>query len=303
MGLAISPTSELLAAGNVDGPGVSMFRVDKTTGSITSVAGSPFLTPGGGYPIRSVFHKSGKFLYSAMIPSLASNVWAFSVDSSSGALSPVPGSPFAGQTLVGLGGTNSIALHPGGTYLYSSGPFMGITGYSIDTTSGVLSQLSGSPFVSTGAFFNTELAVHPSGNFLYMADLDADGVRVFPIASDGSVGAEISGSPFASGAAPRDLAFDPSGKFVFVPNEGDLNVTAFAVNVSTGALTLVGTADTGNGPSAVAVDSSGMFLYVTNYWDGKVSAYSIDSASGALALVAGSPFAAQDGAISVVTTK
>lgn len=303
MGLAISPNSELLAAGSVDGPGVSMFRVDKTTGSITSVTGSPFLTPGGGYPIRSVFHKSGKFLYSAMIPSTASNVWAFSVDASSGALSPVPGSPFAGQTLVGLGGTNSIALHPSGSYLYSSGPFMGITGYSIDTTSGALSQLSGSPFVPTGAFFNTELTVHPSGNFLYMADLDADGVRVFPIASDGSVGTEVAGSPFASGAAPRDLALNPSGKFVFVPNEGDLNVTTFAVNASTGALTLVGNADTGNGPSAVTVDSLGKFLYVTNYWDGKVSAYSIDSASGALAPVAGSPFAAQDGAISVVTTK
>jgi 6-phosphogluconolactonase (cycloisomerase 2 family) len=280
-----------------------MFRVDKTRGSITPVTGSPFLTPGGGYPIRSVFHKSGKFLYSAMIPSTASNVWAFSVDASSGALSPVPGSPFAGQTLVGLGGTNSIALHPSGSYLYSSGPFMGITGYSIDTTSGALSQLSGSPFVPTGTFFNTELAVHPSGNFLYMADLDADGVRVFPVASDGSVGAEIAGSPFASGAAPRDIALDPSGKFVFVPNEGDLNVTAFAINASTGALTLVGNADAGNGPSAVAVDSLGKFLYVTNYGDGMVSAYSIDSASGTLALVAGSPFAAQDGAISVVTTK
>jgi 6-phosphogluconolactonase (cycloisomerase 2 family) len=180
---------------------------------------------------------------------------------------------------------------------------MGNAGYSIDTTSGALSRLSGSPFVPTGAFFNSELAVHPSGNFLYMADLDADGVRVFPIAGDGSVGAEIAGSPFSSGAAPKDLALDPGGKFVFVPNEGDLNVTAFAVNASTGALTLVSTADTGNGPSAVAVDSSGEFLYVTNYWDGKVSAYSIDAASGALALVAGSPFAAQDGAISVVTTK
>jgi len=301
-GLAISPNSELLAAGNTGGPGVSVFRLDKTTGSIAPVAGSPFLTSGGGYPIRTVFHTSGKFLYSAMIPCSSSNVWAFSV-ASSGALTPVPGSPFAGQTLVGLGGVNSIALHPSGKYLYSSGPFMGITAYLIDATSGALSQLPGSPFIPAGAFFNSVLAVHPSGNFLYMADFDADGVRVFPIADNGSVGTEIAGSPFASGVGPRDLALDPSGKFVFVPNEGDLNVTSFTTDAGTGALTLVGNADTGNGPSAVAVDSSGKFLYVTNYWDEKVSAYEVDSTSGALALVTGSPFAAQDGAISVVTTK
>jgi 6-phosphogluconolactonase len=88
-----------------------------------------------------------------------------------------------------------------------------------------------------------------------------------------------------------------------VPNEGDLNVAVLKVDPTTGALTLVDSADTGNGPSSVAVDSSGKYLYVTNYWDGTVSAYTIDAASGPLAAVAGSPFAAQDGAISVVITK
>ena len=302
-GLAIAPNSHFLAASNVNGPSASVFRVDPDNGSITPVAGSPFPTPGGGFPLQALFHPSGKFLYAGMQVCSTSNVWAFSVDASTGALSPVPGAPFPGQTSIAGGGVNSIALHPSGSFLYASGSFQGITGYSVDGASGALTQLSGSPFIPAGTFFNSKLVVHPSGNFLYMADLDADGVRVFPIAADGSLGAEITGSPFASGATPRGIALDPSGKFAFVPNEGDLNVTAFSVNSTTGALTLAGNADTGNGPSAVTLDSSGKFLHVTNYWDGNVSTYKIDATTGALTPIAGSPFAAEDGPNSVVTTK
>ena len=302
-GLAIAPNSHFLAAGNVNGPSISVFRVNTDNGSTTPVAGSPFPTSGGGYPLETLFHPSGKFLYAGMQVSTTSNVWAFSVNASTGALSPVPGAPFPGQPSIGGGGVNSIALHPGGSFLYASGSFQGITGYSVDGASGVLTQLPGSPFIPAGTFFNSKLVVHPSGNYLYMADLDADGVRVFPIAADGSLGSEITGSPFASGAAPRGIALDPSGKFAFVPNEGDLNVTAFIVNASTGALTVAGNADTGNGPSAVTLDSSGKFLHVTNHSDGNVSTYKVDATTGALTPIAGSPFAAEDGPNSVVTTR
>ena len=88
-----------------------------------------------------------------------------------------------------------------------------------------------------------------------------------------------------------------------MPNEGDLNVTAFSINSSTGALALVGNADTGNGPSAVTVDSTSKFLQVTNYWDGNVSTYKINPSTGALTAVAGSPFSAEDGPVSIVTTR
>jgi 6-phosphogluconolactonase len=303
LGLAIAPSSDFLAAGNLNGPGIPVFRVDKETGSIASVAASPFPTPGGGFPIESVFHPSGKFLYAGMQVSATSNVWAFSLDASTGGLSPVPGSPFAGQSYPGGGGVNSIALHPTGTFLYASGFFSGITGYTVNSGSGALSQLPGSPFIPAGTFFNSKLVVHPSGKFLYMADLDADGVRVFPIAADGSLGTEITASPFACGLAPRGIALGPGGKFAFVPNEGDQNVTAFSVDSITGALTLVGSADTGNGASAVTLDSSGKFLHVTNFWDANVSTYTVDATTGAMAPVAGSPFAAEDGPSSIVTTK
>jgi 6-phosphogluconolactonase len=303
LGLALSPGGDFLASGNLNGGGVSIFRVDKTNGSIALVAGSPFPTSGGGFPLDSKFHSSGKFLYAGMQVSTTSNVSAFSVDASTGVLTPVPGSPFSGQPAVGGGGVNSIALHPSGNYLYSSGAFLGITGYAVDSATGVLNQLAGSPFIPAGSFFNSKVVVHPSGNFLYMADFDVDGVRVFPIASDGSLGAAVASSPFATGLGPRAIALDPTGKFAYVINDGDSNVTAFTVNAATGELTFAGNTDTGVGPFDLTVDSSGKFLYVTNQSDGNVSAYSIDSSSGALSPMASSPFAAANSPISIVTTK
>jgi 6-phosphogluconolactonase len=303
LGLALNPTADLLAAGNLNGGGMSVFRVDKASGAITTVPGSPFSTTGGGFPLASEFHPTGKFLYSGMQVSTTSNICAFSVEASTGALTSVPGSPFAGQPSLGGGGVNSIALHPTGNFLYVSGAFLGITAYAVDSGTGVLTQLPGSPFIPAGSFLNSKIVVHPSGNFLYMADFDADGVRVFPITTDGSVAAEIAGSPFASGTGPRGITLDPKGKFAYVINDGDSSVSAFRVDAGSGALTLAGTSNTGVGPFALTVESSGKFLYVTNQSDGNVSAYSIDASTGSLTAIAASPFAAANSPISIVFTK
>ena len=303
LGLALSPNADLLAAGNLNGGGISVFHVNKTTGAITTVTGSPFPTPGGGFPLSSEFHPTGKFFYAGMQVSTTSNVWAFSVEASTGVLTPVPGSPLTGQPSLGGGGVNSIALHPTGNFLYISGAFLGITGYAVDPANGALTQLARSPFVPAGAFLNSKIVVHPLGNFLFMADFDADGVRVFPIAADGSVGAEIAGSPFASGTGPRGITLDPAGNFAYVIHDGDSSVAAFRVDTVTGALTLAGTNNTGVGPFALTVETSGKFLYVTNQSDGNVSAYSIDAHTGGLTKIAASPFAAGNSPISIVATK
>jgi 6-phosphogluconolactonase (cycloisomerase 2 family) len=303
LGLALNPSADLLAAGNLNGGRISVFRVNKTSGAITPVAGSPFSTTGGGFPARSVFHTSGKFLYTGLMLNATSDISGFAVDSTTGALTPLAGSPFPGQAFTGGGAVESLAVHLAGTFLYASGFFTGITGYAVDNASGELAQLAGSPFSPAGTFFHSTLVVHPSGKFLYMADFDVDGVRVFPIAADGSLGAEITGSPLVSGTGARDIALDPSGKFAYVVNDGDTNVAAFSVNATSGELTLIGNVDTGISPFALTVDSSGKFLYVTNQTDGNVSAYAINSATGALATVAGSPFPAANSPISIVATK
>src|SRR5215813_6753648 len=263
LALALSPNSNFLVVGNLNGGiGISVFSVNKTTGSIATVANSPFPTGGSGFPARSLFHPTGNFYYAGLQLSPTNEIAGFSVDPATGALRSLPNSPFPGQPAIGGGGVNALALHPSGNFLYATGSFQGITSYSVDST-GDLVQLTGSPFAPAGAFPNSTVVVHPSGNFLYMADFDADGVRVFPIASDGSLGGEIAGSPFLSGTGAKDMVLDLTGKFAYVINDGDTNVTAFRVDTNTGSLTLVGNTGTGVSPFGLTVDSSGKFLYVT----------------------------------------
>jgi Lactonase, 7-bladed beta-propeller len=72
-------------------------------------------------------------------------------------------------------------------------------------------------------------------------------------------------------------------EFVYVTNLSSNNVSAYAINASTGALTqLTGSPfAAGYQPSGVAIDSSGKFLYVANngsisgHYSGNVSAYAI----------------------------
>jgi 6-phosphogluconolactonase (cycloisomerase 2 family) len=86
---------------------------------------------------------------------------------------------------------------------------------------------------------------------------------------------------------------DPTGRFAYVPNANSNNVSAYAINTTTGALSPVpGSFAAGTGPIYVAVDPTGRFAYVPNETSNNVSAYGIDSTTGALSPVPGSPFAA-----------
>jgi 6-phosphogluconolactonase len=108
---------------------------------------------------------------------------------------------------------------------------------------------------------------------------------------------EIPGSPFAAGTDPQALAFDWSGSYLYVANNGSDNLSAYAVNASTGALTPQSTATyaTGSGPSAVSVAylDTGQFVFVANNGgSNNISVFAIAAGTGALTPVAGSPFAA-----------
>src|SRR6516165_99530 len=86
------------------------------------------------------------------------------------------------------------------------------------------------------------------------------------------------------------------GSFVYVINNASFDLDAYAVDSTTGDLTLVSGSPypTGDQPVAVTVDPTGRFVYVVDYNNlpalGFISAWSIDGATGALTPVPGSPF-------------
>jgi len=92
------------------------------------------------------------------------------------------------------------------------------------------------------------------------------------------------------GAGPRHLAFLPGGKYVFVINELDSTITAFAYDSQHGALRLVNSLSTlpvnFSGKSfcaEVAAHPSGRFVFGSNRGHDSIAIFAVDPKTGALA--------------------
>ena len=224
------------------------------------------------------------------------SISAFRVDASLGALTSVPGSPFAAaDSLI------SIAHDPKGKFVYvtteslSMGIFFGsISGYSIDSNSGALTAIVGSPFPTIPS--PDAVAVHASGNFLYVTHPIFDHfwygwISAYSIDASTGVLSEIAGSPFQAGREPVSLAQDPSGKFLYAADGVGDQVLAYSIDQLSGLLAPIpGSPFASPSPSSIAVDPAGDFVYVANSVDNTVSAYAINHASGELSAASGSPF-------------
>ena len=170
-----------------------------------------------------------------------------------------------------------------------------IIAYREDPNSGVLTQISGSPYsVGEGAI---SLVLHPSGKFLYVANPGLGGtieddISLFTIASDGTLKEVTPRAPLGSGASqPKLLVMDPAGSFLYVMNAGSSNISVFSIDSGSGALTQITNSPSSIGltPLNMQLSPSGSFLFVsvaggtagTN--DGSVAAYSVNG--GALSLL------------------
>jgi 6-phosphogluconolactonase (cycloisomerase 2 family) len=104
-----------------------------------------------------VVDSTGSFVYVGLLTT--GQIAAFSIVPSTGALTPIPGSPFAE-------GNSPIALATVNNFLYVANSVDGtIAGYSINPTNGVLTPLANSPFAIHGG----PLAITPFGAYLYTA--------------------------------------------------------------------------------------------------------------------------------------
>lgn len=170
-----------------------------------------------------------------------------------------------------------------GKYAYVTNTYSGtVSAFSIDNSTGNLSPISGSPFTTTA--HPTSVAAHPSGKFLFVADMDVTTpLSAFTI--DGSTGALGLIATYDYGGGSYSVAVDPQGKFVFIA-DADGYIESFSINQTTGALTFVGAYTAGTTPVAVTIDPSSKYVYVLNQGSNNISAYSIDSSTGALTSIA-----------------
>lgn len=171
-----------------------------------------------------------------------------------------------------------------------------IYGYSINGTTGALTPMTGSPFVSP----NTEvesIVSDPAGKFLFESGANDQQVAVFAINQTSGVLTTVGSSPTPAFAG--QLTTDGLGKYLYVTQANlGTTVTVFAIG-STGTLTSVAGSPFSITIAQLESEPTGNFLFgVTGNGanngfgaDNHIYVFSIDQTTGAIAPVTGSPFA------------
>jgi 6-phosphogluconolactonase len=179
-------------------------------------------------------------------------IHAYRVDSESGAWTHI-------QHVGNLVNPSFLVLDRDARYLYSvHGDESYATAFSVNSESGELALLN---TAATGGRNGVSQAVHPSGKFLIVANYSSGNVGVLPILPDGRLADAVQvvtlrGKPGPhpyeqTGSHPHQVVFDPSGKYVLVPDKGLDRIFVFEFDAEKGKLT-----PTPQG-SAVAMPASG----------------------------------------------
>src|SRR5579883_350504 len=291
--VSLAPNGKFAFSASDNGLKIHAFTIDQTTGKLTEVAGSPYSTgfaTGSSYPDIAVNAQSTD-LYLASAGD--GKVAGFSIDQTSGALTPMAGSPYpSGPNASGI-----PAFSPDNRHLYvlDNNSTGGVYGYSVDSATGVLTPISGSSFpTGPNPYWIT---FTPNGNFAYVANSGTSTISAFAV--NGTTGALTPLTPtatFTTDGNPEDLTIDSTGTHLYAPmslGASNGEVDAFTINAD-GSLTAATGSPwmVGIGPRFVDIDPTGRFAYVSSAGTGGTGVYgfTIDSTSGALAPMTGNPF-------------
>jgi YVTN family beta-propeller protein len=211
---------------------VSMFRINTTTGALTSIG----MIPAGGRSISVAVDPVGNFAYVATEsdpPGSAGGVSIYTMDTSTGALTSM-GMIAAGTNPV------SVAVDLAGKFAYvANSGSNDVSMYTIKATTGALTS-TGTIAAGTKP---SSVAVDPSGKFAYVTNSGSNDVSMYKII-DTTTGALMSLGMIATGSSPSSIAFDKSGTFAYVTNFGSNDISIYKIDSASGALTLIGTAGT-----------------------------------------------------------
>jgi 6-phosphogluconolactonase (cycloisomerase 2 family) len=169
------------------------------------------------------------------------------------------------------------------------------------------------------------VTVDPTGEHAYVANSVSNDVSVYSVDATGAltqVSCGAVGTPgctgtvmptnFAAGTGPLSVIVDPSNNYAYVVNQISNDISAYAINSATGALTRINCTvplscsvanpanfAAGTGPQSIVIDSSGQYAYVANKTSNNVSEFTID-AIGRLKPMTASTVAAGAGSAAVV---
>jgi 6-phosphogluconolactonase len=253
---AIVPAGNYLYATDLNAGKVAGFAFDSASGKLTAVPGSPFAA--GNTPVHAEQAGfQGKFLYVSNLNDSAGGISAYTIDFNTGALTPIPGSPFPTGAAGSFPGPSALVVNGNFLYVALAGTVNAnnkIVAFAIDPNTGVLSAVPGSPFLTGADPLYMALVPVPSvglpGAFLYTANIHDNTISAFTVNLNTGVLTPVSGAPYS------------------------------------GASTLAGLA-----VSLRATNTGNWFLYAADQ-AGSIRGYTVDGNTGALSSMSGSPFTA-----------
>jgi 6-phosphogluconolactonase len=250
--LAIDPKGSHLVVGNYGGGDfvVLSIEVDGRLGAVGGQIKDTGSGPNHGqetpHPHCVVFDPAGRFVATADLG--IDKVQIFRV--SNNGLVRVS----VASTAPGVG-PRHLAFAPNGRVLYVLCELnASVATFAYDTINGhigaQLQVISTEPGDYAGPHSAAEIAVHPSGKFLYASNRNHNsivGYRIDPAtASLALIGFATQGVNF-----PRSFAIDPSGKWLLVANQKGDTLVQFEVNRKTGELKSTGRATSSITPAVI----------------------------------------------------
>ncbi len=127
-----------------------------------------------------------------------------------------------------------------------------ISAFRREPSSGALTEFqtlsSLPPGVAQARGFSTaEIALSPSGAFLYGSNRGHDSISVFAVDRASGKLSYVSNTP-SGGKTPRGFGIEPGGGFLLVGNQNSDSIVVFKIDRATGTLTAVGTPRTVGAP-------------------------------------------------------
>jgi 6-phosphogluconolactonase len=173
-------------------------------------------------------------------------VLIYKFDAAKGVLSSEAAGPsdtsYFSASLAPATGPRHIAFSKSGDFMYVLGELDStVTVFANDgkETFRSIQKISGLPAGFSGKNDAAEIAIHPSGKFLYTSNRGDDSIAVFTI--DPAAGKlTFTQRVPTGGKAPRNFAIDPEGSRLLVANQDTGNIVEFRIDDATGKLTAVG---------------------------------------------------------------
>jgi 6-phosphogluconolactonase len=140
-------------------------------------------------------------------------------------------------------GPRHFAFHPSGRFAYSANELGStVTTFWYDADNGTLSPvqtLSTLPPSFKEPNTVSEVVVHPSGKYVYVANRGHDSIALFTVdAATGRLTA--AGHESTQGKTPRNFSIDPTGTFLLAANQDSDSVVVFRLDSATGKLRATG---------------------------------------------------------------